>query len=74
MGPYKILFIVIPMFRYDCHGSNLSPEFAHWKDREGNKMSYWPGGKGRGCACGVNKTCAGGELILLLERQTHCKN
>ena len=24
-------------------------------------MNYWPGGKGFGCACGVNKSCVGGE-------------
>ena len=35
---------------------------AYWKDRDGNKMNYWPGGKGLGCACGVDKSCVGGEL------------
>ena len=44
--------------------SILTHEYAHWKDREGNKMNYWPGGKGTGCACGVTKTCAGGEWIV----------
>ena len=34
---------------------------AYWKDRDGKKMNYWPGGKGFGCACGVNKLCVGGE-------------
>ena len=29
-------------------------------------MSYWPGGKGTGCACGVTRTCAGGEWVNLV--------
>ena len=35
--------------------------WAYWKDRYGNKVNYWPGGEanGYGCACGVNKSCAG---------------
>ena len=35
--------------------------WAYWKDRYGNKVNYWPGGEvnGYGCACGVDKSCAG---------------
>ena len=50
--------------RYDFHHSLISNQgamWAYWKDRYGNKVNYWPGGEaiGRGCACGVDKSCAG---------------
>ena len=66
--------------RYDCHDSVISHQgkmWAHWKDRYGNKVNYWPGGEvnGYGCACGVDKTCAGdnaeskhsGSVLLILQ-------
>ena len=41
--------------------------WAHWKNRYGNKVNYWPGGEanGYGCACGVDKSCAGNYLEYL---------
>ena len=50
--------------RYDCYHSVISPSgimWAYWKDRYGNKVNYWPGGEANrhGCACGVDKSCAG---------------
>ena len=56
--------------RYDCHGSVINWTglmWAYWKDRYGNKVKYWPGGEanGHGCACGVDKSCAGDNFLTL---------
>ena len=52
--------------KYDCHHSVISHNnqmYAGWYDRNGTKMEYWAGGppSGKGCACGIDKTCAGGR-------------
>ena len=67
MGCKYHTIVLFLTYRYDCHGSVLSQGsgmIAYWRDREGNKVNYWPGGKGLGCACGVDKSCIGGEFEI----------
>ena len=45
--------------RYECYHSILSPSFAWWVSRSGERMNYWGGaqpGSGK-CACGMTNSC-----------------
>ncbi|XP_013408083.1 contactin-associated protein-like 2 isoform X2 [Lingula anatina] len=53
--------------KYECHGALINDastgiRYSWWVSRDGEKMTYWPGGDPNlgGCACKRTNSCAGG--------------
>ncbi|XP_013408070.1 neurexin-4-like [Lingula anatina] len=56
--------------KYECYSASIGangfrvPSNSWWVSRDGESMTYWPGGDPKlgGCACERTNTCAGGEF------------
>ena len=48
------------LVKVKCYNSMLSRAYSWLRNRDRQKMTYWAGGPpdGKGCACGINASCA----------------